>query len=120
MPRRIPVVPHIPRDHGVDGVVASDPHVLAWMPFRAALAEDNVARHDVGGCGAFEAQTAAGGIGGAIGAALGCVRGVTALGKRKMMVRGGEVEGCEGCEDGGDGVGGWGGEGVGYSGLKHG
>ena len=92
-------------------MVAADTDVLAWMPFRAALAEDDVARDDVLGCRAFEAEAAAGGVFGAVGAALGLMGGVAVLGC-------GEAEGGEGGGEGGEGWGGWG-EGVRYSWLEH-
>ena len=94
-------------------MVAADTDVLAWMPFRAALAEDDVARDDVLGCGAFEAESAAGGVFGTVGAALGLMGGVAVLG-----CGGGEAEGGEGGGEGGEEWGGRG-EGVGYSRLEH-
>lgn len=88
------------------------------MPFRAALSEDDRARHDVRGRGVFEAEALAGAGFGAVGAALGgVVRGAdlgvsVAVGLGAVLEIGcgawgvrGEGEGCESCGEGGDGRG---------------
>lgn len=80
MPFGIPVIPYIPVYSGVDGVVLSEADVLAGMPFRAALAEDDRAGDDVLRCGGFEAEASAGGVFGAVGLPLGRVVGGADLG----------------------------------------
>ena len=110
MSRGIPVVAHVSSHRSVDGVVFPQPDVLAGEPFRAALPEDDVAGDDVLGGGAFEAEAAAGGVGGAVGAPLGRVGGVSGLlgvgrgeGEGWVVVVGDEIESCEGCDEGGEG-----------------
>jgi hypothetical protein len=47
MLQRVFVVFYVARLGGVDGVVAAHGAVVAWEPFGAALAEDDVARDNV-------------------------------------------------------------------------
>ena len=56
-------------------MVAAHGAVLAGEPVRAALAEDDVARDDELGGGAFGAEAFSGSWGGFVGAALGGVGG---------------------------------------------
>lgn len=116
MSRWISIIANISGNGGVDGVVATEADVLAGVPFRAALPEDDVPRDDVLGSGAFEAEAAAGGVGGTVGAALGGVGGVSGLGEGWVV--GDETERCEGCDERGEGGRGRR-ERVGYSWLQH-
>lgn len=86
---------------------------------RAALAEDDVARHDELGVGFFGAEALAGALFGAVGAALGGVGGGAGVGRVGEESKRGEGEAVEGEEEGGGG-GGDGGEGEGVEAwLEH-
>lgn len=101
---------------GVDGVVAAHAAVVAGEPVRAPLPEDDVAGYHVLLAGFLGPEPFAGAVFGAVGAALGCVRGVAALGAREEgwgrscgrgrcgweEEVGGQREGW-GCGGGGDG-----------------
>lgn len=60
-------------------MVATHAAVLAGEPVRAALAEDDVARHDELGGGFLGAEAFSGAAGGGFGAAFGGVGGVAGL-----------------------------------------
>lgn len=114
---RILIVPHEALHAREDRVVAAHAAVLPGEPERAALAEDDVARHDELGLGFFGAEALAGALFGAVGAALGGVgggAGVGRVGGGGEESEGGEGEAVEGEEEGGGGggEGGEGGEGV--------
>jgi hypothetical protein len=81
------------------------PHaaVLAREPVRAALSEEDVARHHVFAVALFGAQALSGAGCGLVGAPLGGVRGWAGLGECGWCV-GGDGEAAEGKVDGGGGV----------------
>ncbi len=73
MALRVAVVLDVAGRRGVDGVVAADAAVVAREPVRAPLPEDDVSRDHVLLAAFFGAESFAGTVFGAVGAALGCV-----------------------------------------------
>lgn len=79
MPLGIAIVLDVARFGGVDGVVAAHAAVVAGEPMRAPLPEDDVAGDDVLLAGFLGPEPFAWAVFGAVGPALGCVRGWAGL-----------------------------------------
>lgn len=105
MALRIAVVLDVARLRRVDGVVAAHAAVVAREPVRAPLAEDDVAGDHVLLAGLLGAQPFAGAVFGAVGAALGGVRGGTGLRVGWRCDGGAGWDGEEGQEGEGGGEG---------------